>query len=310
VEPALNATFADGPLPNLCRTSAEVAAQVAWRGLALSQGCGRLRPVAVIELNGRPVTVEELRALGLGNYGHFTSMRVEDMKVRGLGLHMERLVRDSGKLFGTTVNPVYVRSLIRATAEKVSSPAIVRVTVFDSSGGLEHPGDAEDLDVLVSVREAPAIASISPLRVESVHYQRELPGVKHIGLFSSMYYRRAAQLNGFDDALFTDSRAQISEGPTWNIGFFDGKHIIWPKADMLTGVTASLLKTVVSSGGTPSIETIVQLSQVSETWAAFATNSSVGVRPIQSIDSVELLDSSSVIRNLQLQYAGITGETL
>jgi len=263
-----------------------------------------------MELNGRPVTVDELRALGLYNYGHFTSMRVDDMKVRGLGLHMDRLVRDSGKLFGTTVNPVHVRSLIRATAEKVSSPSIVRVTVFDSSGNLEHPGDAMELDVLVSVREAPAIASVSPLRVESVPYQREIPGVKHIGLFSSMYYRRAAQLRGFDDALFTDSRAQISEGATWNIGFFDGKHIVWPKADVLPGVTAALLKTVVASSGTPSIETIVQLSQVSETWAAFATNSSVGVRPIQSIDSVELLDDSSVIRNLQLQYSAITGDAL
>jgi branched-subunit amino acid aminotransferase/4-amino-4-deoxychorismate lyase len=263
-----------------------------------------------MELNGRPVTLEELRALGLYNYGHFTSMRVEDMKVRGLSLHMERLVRDSGKLFGISVDANRVRDLVRSTAEQVGSPSIVRVTVFDSSGGLEHPGRATELDVLVSVREAPAMAAISPLKVESVHYQRELPIVKHNGLFSSMYYRRAAQLRGFDDALFTDARAQISEGATWNVGFFDGTHVIWPKADMLTGVTVNLLKTVIASGGMPSIDSIVHVSQVSETWAAFATNASVGVRPIQSIDSVELLDDSPVIRNLQLQYAAIPGEPL
>lgn len=263
-----------------------------------------------MELNGRPVTSGELRALGLYNYGHFTSMRVEDMKIRGLGLHMERLVRDSGKLFGISVDPDRVRSLVRATAKQVGSPSIVRVTVFDSAGGLEHPGHATQLDVLVSVREAPLMASIPPLRVESVHYQRELPSVKHVGLLGSMYYRRSAQLHGFDDALFTDSRAQISEGATWNVGFFDGTRIIWPKADVLTGVTVNLLKTVIASSGMRAVESIVQVSQVSETWAAFATNSSVGVRPIQAIDNVELLDDSSVIRNLQLQYAAIPGELL
>ena len=310
VEPALNASLMGELLSNRRRTSVEPALQVTRPGLLPPRGCGRLRRVAVMELNGRPVTAEALRALGLYNYGHFTSIRVEDMKARGLSLHMERLVRDSEKLFGITVDTARVRTLIRSTAEQVGSPSIVRVTVFDSSGGLEHPGRATDLDILVSVREAPAMAIISPLRVESVHYQRELPSVKHVGLLGSMYHRRAAQLKGFDDALFTDARAQISEGATWNIGFFDGTHIIWPKADVLPGVTVNLLRTVIASSGMPSIEGIVQLSQVSETWAAFATNASVGVRPIQSIDSVELLDASPVIRNLQLQYAAIPGEPL
>jgi branched-subunit amino acid aminotransferase/4-amino-4-deoxychorismate lyase len=263
-----------------------------------------------MELNGRQVAAEELRALGLCNYGHFTSMRVEDMKVRGLRLHMDRLVRDSVELFGIAVDPDRVRSLVRATAEHVDSPSTVRVTVFDSKGGLEHPGRATELDVLISVREAPPMDSISPLRVESVQFHREMPSVKSVGLFSSLYYRRAAQLRGFDDALFTDANGQISEGATWNIGFFDGAHVIWPKADMLTGVTAVLLKTVTDSGAMPSAESIVHVSQISETWAAFATNASVGVRPIQAIDSVELLDDSPVIRNLQLQYAAIHGELL
>jgi branched-subunit amino acid aminotransferase/4-amino-4-deoxychorismate lyase len=266
--------------------------------------------MTVMELNGRPAEAEELRALGLYNYGHFTSMRVEDMKVRGLTLHMERLARDSGRLFGIAVDPQRVRRLVRAAAEQAGSPATLRVTVFDSSGGLEHPGSAADLDILVSVREAPAMAGITPLRVEAVQYQRELPGVKHVGLFSSLYYRRTAQLRGFDDALFTDAHSRVSEGATWNVGFFDGTHVVWPKADVLAGVTASQIKSVVASSGMPSTDSIVHLSQVSETWAAFATNASVGVRPIQSIDSVELLDDSPVIRNLQLQYAAIPGESL
>ena len=266
--------------------------------------------MSMMEMNGRPVTVDELRALGLYNYGHFTSMRVEEMRVRGLTLHMERLARDSRKLFGAELDSGRVRSLVRVMAGRLESPSIVRVTVFDSAADLEHIGRAPDPDILVSARDAPAMTSIRPLRVESVHYQRELPGIKHVGLFGSLYHRRAARLRGFDDALFTDDLSHVSEGATWNIGFFDGTHVVWPKADILTGVTCSLLKNAMASSGIASVDRIVQISQVSETWAAFATNSSVGVRPIQSIDNLELLDDSPVIRDLQLRYAAMRGESL
>lgn len=264
----------------------------------------------MMEMNGRPVEADKLRALGLYNYGHFTSMRVEEMRVRGLNLHMERLSRDARKLFGVDLDIDRVRHLARSFAEQIESPAIVRVTAFDTAMDINHPGRTEQPDILVSVRHTPAGSEIPPLRVESVHYERDMPSVKHVGLFASLAHRRAAQLRGFDDALFVDDHSRISEGATWNIGFFDGTHIIWPKADILTGVTLNLVKNVVASSGMTSIDSIVHISQVSETWVAFATNASVGVRPIQAIDSVELLDESPVIRNLQLQYAAIHGEAL
>ena len=264
----------------------------------------------MMEINGHEVTAEDLRALGLYNYGHFTSMRVEEMRVRGLALHMERLSHDAGALFGVELNTDRVRHLVRNFAERVDSPSIVRVTIFDSSGSIDQPGRTSQPDILVSTRHAPARGEIPPLRVESVHYQRELATVKHVGLFGPLSYRRAAQRKGFDDALFIDDHSHVSEGATWNVGFFDGTQIIWPKADILPGVTLRLVKGLATGSGMTSIDNIVHISQVSETWAAFATNASVGVRPIQSIDGVELRDDSPVIRNLQLQYAAIPGEEL
>jgi branched-subunit amino acid aminotransferase/4-amino-4-deoxychorismate lyase len=143
-----------------------------------------------------------------------------------------------------------------------------------------------------------------------MHYQRELPNVKHVGLFGPLNCRRSAQLKGYDDALFIDNHSHVTEGPTWNIGFFDGTQILWPKADVLPGVTLSLVKGITSGSGLTSVENVIHISQISETWAAFATNASVGVRPIHAIDEVELVDSSSVLRNLQLQYVAIPGELL
>ncbi|MGW4200940.1 hypothetical protein [Streptomyces sp. NPDC004726] len=51
--------------------------------------------------NERQATADDLLPLVLTSYGHFTSMRVGgSSRIRGLSLHMERLVRDSETVFG------------------------------------------------------------------------------------------------------------------------------------------------------------------------------------------------------------------
>ncbi|WP_270890119.1 hypothetical protein [Streptomyces sp. DHE17-7] len=67
----------------------------------------------MIELDGRPAGEDALAALALTNYGHFTTLLVEDGRVRGLGLHLERLIRDCRLLFDTTLDPDRVRALAR-----------------------------------------------------------------------------------------------------------------------------------------------------------------------------------------------------
>ncbi|MFD5177862.1 hypothetical protein ACFWM1_18780 [Nocardia sp. NPDC058379] len=58
-----------------------------------------------MELNGRPVALEELLALGLVGYGHFTSMRIERGRgVRGLALHLARLARDCREVFAAELD--------------------------------------------------------------------------------------------------------------------------------------------------------------------------------------------------------------
>lgn len=262
-----------------------------------------------MEINGRPAAPDDLSALAFYNYGHYTSMRVEDMRVRGLTLHLERLIRDAKKVFGVDLDIQRVRELLRSFAGKMEAPEVVRVTVFDSTTDINKPGKPVQPDILISARYAPT-NPLPALRVESVQFQRDMPDVKNVGLFGALAKRRSAQLRGFDDALFVDYHSRILEGPTWNVGFFDGNHVIWPKADTLPGVTLNLVKGVAAGSGLASIESIVHMSQISETWTAFATNASVGVRPIQSIDSVELMDESPIIRDLQLLYSAIPGEPI
>lgn len=44
----------------------------------------------MMELDGRSVMADELARLALYNYGHFTTMRVDAGRVRGLSLHLRR----------------------------------------------------------------------------------------------------------------------------------------------------------------------------------------------------------------------------
>lgn len=261
----------------------------------------------MMELSGRPVTSTELGALGLYNYGHFTSMRVENLRVRGLSLHLGRLSHDCEILHGVNLDPDRIRHLVR----RVVTPAatIVRVTVFDPDLDLGQPGADAEPHVLVTTRLATA-ANLPPLRLRSVHYERDLPEVKHVGLFGSVYQRRAAQLEGFDDVLFVDRESRVSEGPTWNVAFLDGSKIVWSEAAHLKGVTMRLLNDTMRRSGIEHTISTVNIDHVAEMRAAFVTNAAIGLRAVQSIDDVDLSSGSALFDLLRKKYADLPGEIL
>ncbi|MBB4935578.1 branched-subunit amino acid aminotransferase/4-amino-4-deoxychorismate lyase [Lipingzhangella halophila] len=257
------------------------------------------------ELDGVPVRADELQALALVNYGHFTSMRVDDQHVRGLSHHLDRLVGDCREVFGTELDRARVREHVRHAVGDRSGSFVVRVTVFDPGLDVGHPGVAAEPRVLVTTRTAGAWPP-APLRVRPVRYARDMPLVKHVGLFGAVMRRRGAQQDGFDDALFTDSASFISEGPTWNIAFFDGERVVWPDAEVLPGVTMRLLREV--DGGCVSAP--VNLSDLGGMRAAFVTSTTVGVRPVIGIGQLEFPADHAVFDSLRKKYEEIPAERI
>ena len=260
-------------------------------------------------LDGSPVEPEDLAALALYNYGHFTSMRVEKMRVRGLGLHLDRLVEDSRILYGQPVDPKRVRQLVRQALADGPSVAVVRVTVFAPDLDLAHPGEGGQPRVLVTTRPAPDVRP-GPMRVKSVQYHRDLPGVKHVGLFAQIAHRRTAQLDGFDDALFVDANKVIAEGATWNIGFLQAGEVVWPDARYLIGVTMRLLQDNLKAYDMEMKTLEMRLDTLTAVDSAFATNAAIGVRPISAIDNHHFIVDVRAMDTLRQAYLATVPESL
>lgn len=186
----------------------------------------------IAHLNGRPAG--DLAALAFAGFAHFTAAQVRDRRVRALDLHLERLDAASLELFGRA--EPRVREYLRTALE--ASPADVSVTVAVHSA--EFVGDGP-LNVLVRTSE-PANGPTGPLALDVVRHERWMPHIKHTGEAAKTYLLRAAKARGFDDAAFTDATGRLSEATIWNLAFWDGENVLWPRAEYLTGTTMGILR--------------------------------------------------------------------
>lgn len=260
-----------------------------------------------MQINGAPATQDQLKALALTNYGHFTSMLVEDNRVRGLSLHMQRLTNDCRQLFDVELDTEQVRSYIRAALDDQAQPTVVRVTVYDPNLDLGSIGGHAQPQVLVTTRAA-STAPPSAWRLQAVSYQRDIPSIKHVGLFGAMKRRRDAQREGYDDVLFLNKDGTVSEIATSNIGCIRDGQIVWPRSEWLTGVTMTLLNQELDE---PLASEPLTLTDLKAMEAVFATNAATGVRPIAGVDNMEWSSAKHpMLAELRELYAGIPGETM
>jgi branched-subunit amino acid aminotransferase/4-amino-4-deoxychorismate lyase len=242
-----------------------------------------------LEINGRAAAADELRALALSGYGHFTAMQVRDARARGLELHLARLEAANREMFGATLDGGQVRGFIRHALGTRVRDASVRVIV-------QRPVEQEPPWVTVTVR--PAAEPLPDSRLQSAAYQRSVAHIKHTGDFGQGYYGRLAERNGFDEALLTGPDGLISEGSITNIGFFDGAAVVWPAAAMLAGITMQLVQARLAL---PQRHSPVRLADLGSFDAVFITNSH-GVAAVTEVDGRRLPVDAAFIGMLKDCY--------
>ncbi|MER5737449.1 aminotransferase class IV [Streptomyces sp. NPDC002262] len=251
---------------------------------------------AHIEIDGVPAADPGALAAVLGGYGHFTAMQVREGRVKGLGLHLERLDRATRELFGAPLPGARVRELLgRAVGASGRRDASARVYVY------EH--GARPL-VAVTVREAAPDGPAAPRRLTAVDYLRPAAHLKHLGGFGQRYHGDAARRAGFDEALLTTPAGEVAEGAVSNVAFWDGTSLVWPTAPHLTGVTMALL-----ASRLPSLHRPVTVSELTSFRAAFVANSRE-IAPVTGIDAIAYPVDEALMGRVFAAYAAVPGEEI
>lgn len=261
-----------------------------------------------MEIDGESPTAQGLAEIALETFGHFTAMQVRGGRVRGLGLHLDRLDAANRELFGKPLDGERVRTLIRQA-------------LHGNGGGTEEPADAApgpDASVRVIVRGIAATGAVRtivtvrppawlperPQRLRSVSYQREIAHIKRPGDFAHAYYLNEVARAGYDDALLTSPTGRISEGGVTNIAFFDGGGVLWPDGPALAGITMQLVIPRLAEQGLDSRTGRVTLAELGR-FAGICVTNSRGVAAVRSVDELEIPVSETLMRAVSGAYESV-----
>jgi branched-subunit amino acid aminotransferase/4-amino-4-deoxychorismate lyase len=252
-----------------------------------------------MEIDGTSATVEQLRAVALSGFGHFTAMQVRGRRVRGMRHHVARLDSANRELFGAGIDKQAILARISHALGDDIVDASVRVYVTEAAG---------EPSIMVTVRP-PGGMPASPWRLSSVPYQRPVAHIKHSADFGQRYYQRIAHASGFDEALLTGPDAMISEGSITNIGFFDGTNVIWPAAPALAGVTMQLLEPALAAAGLPSARAHVRVRDLESFEGVFVTNAR-GIASVGQIDEIVLPVNQQLMDKVAASYESVPWDSL
>jgi branched-subunit amino acid aminotransferase/4-amino-4-deoxychorismate lyase len=248
-----------------------------------------------IEIDGEIPSAEQVWAT-VSSYGHFTALQVRDGKTRGLALHLRRLESATKETFGVPLDLDRVRALIRR-ALGTTKDGSVRVYLFETS---------HDPRVVVTVKPPAQIES--PQRLRSVPYRRPSPHIKHVTT-NQGFYRRRAQQEGADDALLTYDDGTVCETTMANIGFLDASGVVWPKAEMLRGITMQLLEEALPRRDVPTRRVPIRAADVSSFEGAFLSNAR-GIAAVTRIDGAELATPVDRLSDLLEAYASVPWDAI
>lgn len=251
-------------------------------------------------VDGAPATAADLGHQVLSPYGAFTSFRVEDRAVRGLGRHLERLDASAVELFGQGVDETRLREQI-LQALGTRREAWLRISLFSRAIRMRSVLSQEPPQIMVAVAAAPP--PLGPhLTLQPQIHQRDAAHLKHVATFELIRARRKAQQAGFDDALFVDAEGLVSEGSVWNIGFLAGDRVIWPQATILGGVTQALITAGLEGVGLWHQTRPVRRAEMGTFDGAFICNSATPACAVSSIGEHVFVVDRPMIKRLEMAW--------
>lgn len=252
-------------------------------------------------INGHPVTIEEVTPLAFAGFAHFTAMQVRSRKVKGLDLHLTRLREASIEFFGVAVSDQRMRAYIKAAIDAGPADQSLTVTVF--VGGGEFSSRSMDTEPEVLVRtDTPAEGPRGPLRLSVVEHERPLAAIKHVGEAGKTYWLHQAIRQGFDDAAFLDRQGRLSEATIWNLVFWDGDAVVWPRAAILHGTMMGMVQRQLDRLGIAQRHEEITLERLGDLAGAAVMNSWTPGIAVTAIGGTTIPEAESFMRLLRRCY--------
>ncbi|EPD36732.1 MULTISPECIES: aminotransferase class IV family protein [Delftia] len=253
-------------------------------------------------VDGQPATAAELAALAFAGHAHFTAMQVRGGRLRGLDLHLQRLRQASLELYGQALSDDHVQAQLRKALANGPQDVSLTATVYSPAGEFA----AADARPRMLVRtSAPASGPAGPLSLALFEHERMLPHLKHVGEVAKTHLLRRAVAQGFDDAAFADRHGRIGEATIWNLAFWDGDAVVWPRAQVLPGTTESMLRRQLQRMGVAQREAVLTLADLPSLAGAVVMNSwSPGIA-VRRLADVHLPDAPGFVQLLHRAHAAV-----
>jgi len=181
----------------------------------------------------------------------------------------------------------------------------LRITVTSGIGPLGSDRIGGEPTLVLSVAPQPAWPATTGAVL--VPWMRNdlsaIVGLKTISYAENVYALEAAHKHGFSEALFLDSKGNLSEGTGSNVFLVQGDSVVTPsvKTGLLLGITRELTLEWANSAGVNIIER--DDLRAEDLWScdgAFLTSSTRDVQPIGSLAQLSREDSLSNERELSV----------
>jgi branched-subunit amino acid aminotransferase/4-amino-4-deoxychorismate lyase len=110
--------------------------------------------------------------------------------------------------------------------------------------------------------------------------------------------------------IFVDNFGHLSEATIWNLVFWDGETVIWPKAKILDGTMMSIVQRQLEHINIPQRHEAITLKRLRELSGAAVMNSWTPGISISAIGSVTIAEAKPFIRLLHEAFEAEPADTI
>jgi branched-chain amino acid aminotransferase len=240
-----------------------------------------------------PIATVFNRSLRYGD-GLFETMYWDGQQIQNLDFHLDRLFQGL-MILQFDLSRGFTREFISEEIIKLcgqnapSAKSRIRLNVFREDGSSLMPVQNKPVFIIEST-DFPEV-NATPLRLTLFEGEKKFPGIlsnlKTNNYLMNMLAIQHAKENGFDDAVFLNSRGNICEASSSNM-FMVQKGVLFTPAltqGCVAGTKRRELLAKLPGLGFQIEETIITKDMVFEMEEIFLTNAIHGIRPVICIDN-------------------------